>query len=263
MFILQVRLLWLREVKIIAPNQRADCTQDTWLQFSIPSVAPGLLYLPLILHDIYFWQHLPFIHLVRLLVSSQQALGSWTPTLQQTSSLVSNQERSREVSGLVPSADIPSPSLRRCLSSWSLAKYEGDFWQTVRVPEALGVWSHARREMEFPWFNRMKWTRVGPILSPGTNKYVGCMKWSHRPSGHLGLTNSRTGLCFIWTRRGQVYHFLRGEMQLRSNPEEDGMKTVTDSLDSVEIYPRILSELDLNFASCLHIVEYLNVIKYA
>ena len=52
-------------------------------------------------------------------------------------------------------------------------------------------------------------------------------------------------------------------MQLRSNPEEDGRKTVTDRLDSVEIYPRILSELDLNFASCLHIIEFLNVIKYA
>lgn len=38
---------------------------------------------------------------------------------------------------------------------------------------------------------------------------------------------------------------------------------VADSLDRLEIYPGTLSEVDLNFASCLHSIELQNVIRYA
>jgi len=109
-----------------------------------------------------FWPNLPFIPLARLLVPCQQAQGSWSPTLQQTSSLVSNREWSSQVSGLVP-----SPTLWRCLSSWSLAKYKEDFWQSVCVPEALRVWPQGKEsdgislmqqnEMNKSWPNFVSW----------------------------------------------------------------------------------------------------------
>lgn len=57
-------------------------------------------------------------------------------------------------------------------------------------------------------------------------------------------------------------HFLREERQLRSNPEDDGIKAVIEGVDSVGIYPRILSALDLNLASCLPITEFLSVVKH-
>ena len=66
------------------------------------------------------------------------------------------------------------------------------------------------------------------------------------------------------TNTGRLNNTLLNNQEITEEiKEEDGRKTVTDRLDSVEIYPRILSELDLNFASCLHIIEFLNVIKYA